>query len=59
LDAGHALLDAMSAAQRLSGDDLALAWADIINQHSNYMQLVMEYDRVWGVGLFSNEVVPV
>jgi hypothetical protein len=59
LNAGHALLDAISAAQGLTGDDLALAWADIMNQHTAYMQLVMDYDRVWGVGLFSNEVVPV
>jgi hypothetical protein len=59
LNAGHALLDAISAAQGLTGDDLALAWADIMDMHSAYMQLVMDYDRVWGVGLFSNEVVPV
>jgi hypothetical protein len=59
LSAGHVLLDAISAAQVLTGDELALAWADIMNQHTDYLRLVMEYDRVWGVGLFSDEVVPV
>jgi hypothetical protein len=58
-ESGHALLDAIGAARTLTGDELALAWADIMDMHSAYIQLVMEYDRVWGVGLFSNEVVPV
>lgn len=58
-ESGHALLDAIAAARTLTGDELALAWADIMNQRAAYIQLVMEYDRVWGIGLFGNEVVPV
>lgn len=57
--AGDALLDTIDTARTLTGDELALAWADIMNQHAAYIHLVMDYDRVWGVGLFSNEIVPV
>ena len=59
LDAGGDLLNAIDAARSLTGDDLALAWADIMDLHSAYIQLVMAYDLAWSVGLFTNEVVPI
>ena len=58
LDAGWGLLDAIDAARTLAGDDIALAWSDIINQHSAYIHLVIAYDQAWNVGLFAGEVSP-
>ncbi len=57
LDAGWALLDAIDAARSLTGDELALAWAGIMSQHSAYIQLVMTYDREWDIGLFAGSIV--
>jgi hypothetical protein len=58
LEAGSELLDAIDAARALAGDDIALAWSDIINQHSTYIHLVIAYDQAWNVGLFAGEVSP-
>ena len=58
LTAGSLLLDAIDAARTLAGDDIALAWSDIINQHSAYIHLVIAYDQAWNVGLFAGQVSP-